>query len=242
VDIINLEYMVFIICLNNNIKNIIYIKGGDWSVSILQELSEFLQAGNVNGVKEGIEKGLGEGLTARELLYDGLMDGMHIIGEKFKNNEIFVPEVLIAARAMNAGMLQLKPKLIETGVKSVGSVVIGTVKGDLHDIGKNLVKMMMEGAGFEIHDLGTDCGPDEFIKAVKEFKPDIVGFSALLTTTMTQMENIINALKEAGLRDSVKVMIGGAPVTDNYAKEIGADAYAKDAATAASIAKERFVS
>jgi len=127
VDIINLEYMVFIICLNNNIKNIIYIKGGDWSVSILQELSEFLQAGNVNGVKEGIEKGLGEGLTARELLYDGLMDGMHIIGEKFKNNEIFVPEVLIAARAMNAGMLQLKPKLIETGVKSVGSVVIGRV-------------------------------------------------------------------------------------------------------------------
>lgn len=211
-------------------------------MELLKKLSEDLQAGDVEAVKEGITKALDEGLTPREILYDGLMDGMSIIGEKFKKNEVFVPEVLIAARAMNAGMELLKPKLIETGVESIGKVVIGTVKGDLHDIGKNLVKMMLEGAGFEVHDLGTDVSAEDFVAAVKEIQPDIVGLSALLTTTMPQMKNVISALKEAGIRDRVKVMVGGAPVTDSYAKEIGADAYAKDAATAATIAKERFVS
>lgn len=210
-------------------------------MSILKDLSEALQAGDVNGVKNGIDAALKDGLTPREILYDGLMDGMSIVGEKFKKNEVFVPEVLIAARAMNAGMEVLKPKLIETGVESVGKVVIGTVKGDLHDIGKNLVRMMLEGAGFEVKDLGTDVSAEDFVKAIKEEKPNIVGLSALLTTTMPQMSDVITALQENGLRDDVKVMIGGAPVTDGFAQEIGADAYAKDAATAASIARERLV-
>lgn len=208
-------------------------------MELLKKLSEDVQSGNVNGVTEGIEKGLEEGVTPRDLLYEGLMDGMNIIGEKFKKNEVFVPEVLIAARAMNAGMDILKPKLIETGVESVGKVVIGTVKGDLHDIGKNLVKMMMEGAGFEVIDLGTDVSPEDYVKAVKENEADVLGLSALLTTTMPQMENTVKALEEAGIRDDVLVMIGGAPVTDKYAEDIGADAYAKDAATAATLARDR---
>jgi len=169
------------------------------------------------------------------------MDGMNIIGDKFKKNEVFVPEVLIAARAMNKGTEILKPKLIETGVESVGKVVIGTVKGDLHDIGKNLVRMMLEGAGFEVYDLGVDIAADDFVKAFHEYKPDIIGMSALLTTTVPQMESVITAIEKDVVRNRVKVMVGGAPVTENFAEEIGADAYAKDAATAASIAKERFI-
>ncbi|ACL70285.1 corrinoid protein [Halothermothrix orenii] len=207
-------------------------------MGILNEISEHLQAGDVNGVTDGIKKALDDGVTPKEILNTGLIGGMSIIGEKFKNNEVFVPEVLIAARAMNAGMDILKPKLIETGVDYIGKFVIGTVKGDLHDIGKNLVKMMFEGNGFEVIDLGTDVAPEQFVAAVKEHKPDIVGMSALLTTTMPEMENTIKALKDEGLRDDVAVMIGGAPVTDKFASEIGADAYAKDAATAATMAKK----
>lgn len=206
---------------------------------LLKDISEALQAGDVSSVQEKIKKGLEKEVAPRNLLNGGLLKGMEIIGEKFKKNEVFVPEVLIAARAMNAGMDILKPSLIETGVKSIGKVIIGTVKGDLHDIGKNLVKMMMQGVGFEVVDLGTDVSPEEFVKAVKEKKPDIIGLSALLTTTMSQMQKTIDALEENKLRDKVVVMVGGAPVTDKYSEEIGADAYAKDAATAASIAREK---
>jgi len=160
-----------------------------------------------------------------------------VIGIKFKNNEIYVPEVLIAARAMHAGMDVLRPKLVETGVKNIGKFVIGTVKGDLHDIGKNLVKMMLEGAGFEVIDLGVDISPDKFVEAVKEHQPNVLGMSALLTTTMVNMPEVIKALESAGLRDKVKVMIGGAPLTKNYADQIGADAYSPDAASAVEDAK-----
>lgn len=206
---------------------------------ITNEISKALQAGDVNTVQAKIKEGLENEITPRDLLNDGLLSGMSIIGEKFKNNEVFVPEVLIAARAMNGGMEILKPKLIETGVEAIGKIIIGTVKGDLHDIGKNLVKMMMEGTGFEVIDLGTDVSPEDFVAAVKEHKPNIVGLSALLTTTMPQMKKTIEVLEESGLRDQVVVMIGGAPITDKYAEEIGADAYSKDAATAATIAKEK---
>lgn len=206
---------------------------------VLNEISNALQAGDVNTVQEKIKEGIEKGISPGELLNNGLLKGMSIIGEKFKNNEVFVPEVLIAARAMNGGMEILKPKLIETGVESIGKIVIGTVKGDLHDIGKNLVKMMMEGTGFEVIDLGTDVSPEDFVAAVNEHKPNILGLSSLLTTTMPRMKDTITALEEAGLRDQVIVMIGGAPVTDKYAEEIGADSYSKDAATAATMAKEK---
>jgi len=162
---------------------------------------------------------------------------MSIIGEKFKKNEVYVPEVLIAARAMHAGMDVLKPKLIESGVKNIGKIVMGTVQGDLHDIGKNLVEMMLEGAGFEVIDLGTDVSADKFIEAVKEHQPNIIGMSALLTTTMVNMVEVIKALDVAGLRDKVKIMIGGAPITQNYADQIGADGYSPDAASAVDKAK-----
>lgn len=204
---------------------------------ILNEISEALQAGDLDTVKEKINEGLSEDISPRELLNEGLLKGMGIIGEKFKNNEVFVPEVLIAARAMNGGMEILKPKLIETGVESTGKIVIGTVAGDLHDIGKNLVKMMMEGSGFEVIDIGTDVSPEEFSQAVVEHKPNILGLSALLTTTMPVMEKVIKKLEEDGLRDQVTVMIGGAPITEDYCKKIKADLYTKDAATAASEAK-----
>ena len=207
--------------------------------TLFEEISEALQAGDVNTVQEKVGQGLDKGTVPRDLLNEGLLKGMGIVGEKFKKNEVFVPEVLIAARAMNAGMDILKPALIETGVESIGKIIIGTVKGDLHDIGKNLVKMMMEGSGFEVIDLGTDVSPEDFVAAVKEHQPNILGMSALLTTTMPQMQKTVEALEESKLRDQVIVMVGGAPVTEKYAEEIGADAYARDAATAASVAKER---
>ena len=206
---------------------------------LLDEISEKIQVGDVENVKEKVKHGLEIGIEPRLLLNRGLLKGMGIIGEKFKNNEVFVPEVLIAARAMNAGMVILKPKLIETGVEDLGKVVLGTVAGDLHDIGKNLVKMMLEGSGFEVIDLGTDVTPEEFAEAVKEHKPNVVGLSALLTTTMPVMEKIVKKLEEEGVRDDVIVMVGGAPITEKYCQDIKADAYAKDAATAASIAKEK---
>ncbi len=206
----------------------------------LASIAEALQRGDAGKVEELIRLALEEELSPKEILENGLIKGMNVIGIKFKNNEIYVPEVLIAARAMHAGMNILRPKLVETGVKNIGKVAIGTVRGDLHDIGKNLVKMMLEGAGFEVVDLGVDVSADKFVSAVKELQPDIVGMSALLTTTMVNMVEVINAFKSAGLRDKVKVMIGGAPVTQNYAKQIGADGYSPDAASAAEDAK-RFI-
>jgi 5-methyltetrahydrofolate--homocysteine methyltransferase len=172
------------------------------------------------------------------MILEALLDGMGIIGGKFKNNEVFVPEVLVAARAMNGGLQILAPLLAAEGVEPIGKVVIGTVKGDLHDIGKNLVKMMMVGAGLEVIDLGVDVSPEKFIAAIEENHADIIAISALLTTTMTNMKAVIDAIDAKGLRDQVKIMIGGAPVTEAFAREIGADSYTADAASAATTAKE----
>jgi len=210
--------------------------GGNIMVD-LNNISESLQRGDAESVKELVTKALEEELTPKDILQNGLIKGMNVIGVKFKNNEVYVPEVLIAARAMHSGMDVLRPKLVETGVKDIGKFVIGTVKGDLHDIGKNLVKMMLEGAGFEVIDLGVDISPDKFVEAVKEHQPNIIGMSALLTTTMVNMPEVIKALESAGLRDKVKVMIGGAPITQNYAEQIGAEAYSPDAASAVEDAK-----
>lgn len=203
----------------------------------LNNISEALQRGEAEKVEELVKKSLEENLAPKKILEDGLIKGMGIIGAKFKKNEVYVPEVLIAARAMHAGMNILKPKLIETGIKNIGVVAIGTVKGDLHDIGKNLVKMMLEGAGFEVIDLGIDVSVDKFVEAVKEHKPNIIALSALLTTTMVNMPEVIKALEAAGLREKVKIMIGGAPITQNYADQIGADGYSPDAASAVDNAK-----
>ncbi len=203
-----------------------------------QNISEALQKGDANKVAELISSALAEGLSPKNILDNGLIEGMNIIGIKFKKNEIYVPEVLLAARAMYAGMDVLKPKLVETGVKNIGRVIIGTIEGDLHDIGKNLVKMMLEGAGFEVIDLGVNVSADKFISAVKEYNPDILGMSALLTTTMLNMAEVIKALQSANLRDKVKVMIGGAPITKEYAEQIGADGCSPDAATAVEDAKK----
>lgn len=202
---------------------------------LLQEITEVMQTGNAPKTRELVSQGVEENFDTEELL-GALIAGMNIVGVKFKNNEVYVPEVLVAARAMNYGLDVLKPLLEEKGIEPVGKVAIGTVMGDMHDIGKNLVKMMMVGAGFEVIDLGTDVKPDDFVAAVKENGVDIVALSALLTTTMVNMKAIIDALDAAGLRDQVKVMVGGAPVTDNFANEIGADSYTPDAATAAEVA------
>jgi len=207
----------------------------------LNNVSEALQRGDAGKVGELVKQALEEKLTPKEILNNGLIAGMDIIGAKFKKNEVYVPEVLIAARAMHSGMDILRPKLVETGVKNIGKVAIGTVKGDLHDIGKNLVKMMLEGAGFEVIDLGSDVSLDEFVEAVKVHQPNIIGMSALLTTTMLSMPEIIKALEASGLRDKVKVMIGGAPITQNYADQIGADSYSPDAASAVDNAKSFIV-
>ena len=203
----------------------------------LNGVSEALQRGKADKVSKLVKQALNEGITPKNILEEGLIHGMSIIGKKFKKNEVYVPEVLIAARAMHAGMDVLKPKLIETGVKNIGKVVMGTVQGDLHDIGKNLVEMMLEGAGFEVIDLGTDISTDKFVEAVKEHKPNIIGMSALLTTTMVNMVGVIKALDVAGLRDKVKIMVGGAPITQNYADQIGADGYSPDASSAVDKAK-----
>lgn len=208
---------------------------------LLQTISEKLQQGNMPEVVTLTKQAVSDGLQPSDIL-DGLLSGMGIIGEKFKNNEVFVPEVLIAARAMNAGLDVIKPLLEEQGVEPIGKVIIGTVKGDLHDIGKNLVRMMMVGAGLEVIDLGVDVSPEKYIAAVEENNPDIIAMSALLTTTMPNMKLVIEALEEKGLRDKIKVMIGGAPVTDDYAAEIGADRYTVDAASAAEVAKELVLS
>jgi 5-methyltetrahydrofolate--homocysteine methyltransferase len=204
----------------------------------LSALAENLINGKANEVKELTQKALDEGVPPGEILNGGLIKGMNVVGERFKNNEFYVPEVLIAARAMHSGMDILKPKLAESGVEPIGKVLLGTVKGDLHDIGKNLVAMMLEGAGFEVIDLGIDVPPEKFVQAVNEQGGDVIAMSALLTTTMTQMKTTLEALEEAGVKGKVKTLIGGAPVTQNYADEIGADGYARDAASAADKAKE----
>lgn len=203
----------------------------------LDAVSIALQNGEADQVSKLVRQALDENITPKKILDEALIKGMSVIGVKFKNNEVYVPEVLIAARAMNAGMDVLKPKLTETGVQNIGKIVIGTVRGDLHDIGKNLVRMMMEGAGFEVIDLGTDVSASQFVDALKEHKPNILCMSALLTTTMVNMAEVIKAIESAGLRDQVKVMIGGAPITQNYAEQITADGYSPDAATAVDDAK-----
>lgn len=212
-------------------------KGGLY-VAVFQEIGGALKQGNVQGVQQAVKQALEQNKKPKEILDRGLLAAMEEIGVKFKNNEVFVPEVLIAARAMNAGMEILKPRLVEAGVKPRGSIVLGTVKGDLHDIGKNLVRMMFEGAGFEVIDLGVDVAADRFVAAIRDHNPQILGMSALLTTTMGEMKTVIDAVNSAGLRDQVKIMVGGAPLTPKFAGDIGADAYCKDAAEAASTAKE----
>ncbi len=204
---------------------------------LLAEISSWLQKGRMPKVKEMVTQALDEGISAKDILEEGLLDGMSVIGEKFKNNEVFVPEVLIAARAMNGGVEILKPYLVEAGVETKGTVVIGTVKGDLHDIGKNLVKMMMEGKGLNVIDLGVDVSPEQFVATAKENNADIISCSALLTTTMGEMKNVVDLVKaDPELNGKVKVMIGGAPVTEAYCQKIGADCYTSDAASASDAA------
>jgi 5-methyltetrahydrofolate--homocysteine methyltransferase len=205
---------------------------------LLGKITESLIAGNVDGVTELTKEALDGGSEAQDILEKGLLSGMDVVGQRFKANELFIPEVLRCAKAMSGAMEILRPLLIESGAAMVGSMLIGTVKGDLHDIGKNLVGMMFEGAGFEVINLGTDVEVQQFVDAVKEHKPSIIGLSALLTTTMPKMGETIIALKEAGIRDQVKVMIGGAPVTVAFAEEIGADGYASNAASAVEKGKE----
>ena len=205
-------------------------------MSLLEDLSAALQAGRAPKVKEMVQQAIDEGISAKDILEQGLLDGMSVVGEKFKNNEIFVPEVLIAARAMNAGVAILKPYLVDAGVESKGTAVIGTVKGDLHDIGKNLVKMMLEGRGLNVIDLGVDVSADQFVQAAIDNNADIICCSALLTTTMGEMKNVVETATAKGVRDKVKIMIGGAPVTQSFCDSIGADCYTADAASAADAA------
>ena len=207
-------------------------------MSILTEMSEALQKGRAKIVKELVQTALDEGISPKVILDEGLLSGMSIVGGKFKNNEVFVPEVLVAARAMNAGTALLEPALVAEGSKPLGKAVIGTVKGDLHDIGKNLVAMMFKGAGFEVVDIGIDVEAEAFVDKAEEIEADVIGMSALLTTTMPNMKEVIDLLEERGLRDKYVVMVGGAPVNENFAKQIGADYYTADAATAAEVAKE----
>ena len=202
-------------------------------MEILREISQNLQIGKAKAVKELVQKCIDDGMDAEAILKEGLLHGMGIIGVKFKNNEIYVPDVLIAARAMNAGSELLKPLLASSGVKSAGKVVLGTVAGDLHDIGKNLVRMMMEGKGLEVIDLGIDVPTADFIAAAIKENAKIIACSALLTTTMGEMKNVIDEAVSAGIREKVIFMIGGAPVIESFARKIGADIYTPDAATAA---------
>jgi 5-methyltetrahydrofolate--homocysteine methyltransferase len=205
---------------------------------ILKGLYEETLVGNAPTVKELTEKGLEEGMAPESMLYDALIPSLEEVGARFERGDYFVPEMLIAARAMQGALDILRPLLVETGVQQVGTFVMGTVKGDVHDIGKNLVNIMLEGAGFTVIDLGVNVPPEKFVEQVEEHKPEIVGFSAFLTTTMPMFKANINALQKAGLRDKVIVMVGGAPVTQEYADAVGADGYAADASTAVRKAKE----
>lgn len=208
-------------------------------MSILTEISENLQKGKAKDVKELVQAAIDQGLTAKEILNSGLIAGMDVIGTKFRNNEVYVPDVLIAARAMNMGAALLKPLLVAEGVEPIGKLVIGTVKGDLHDIGKNLVKMMMEGKGIEVIDLGVDVDANTFIEKAIENKASIIALSALLTTTMESMKTVVELAKEKGVRDQFTIMIGGAPITQSYCDNIGADIYSPDAGSAADAAQKR---
>ncbi|MDR2305130.1 MAG: corrinoid protein [Treponema sp.] len=205
--------------------------------AVFNEISELLQKGKAKDIVAAVQKALEAGIPAPDILEKGLISGMNIIGGKFKRGEVFVPEVLVAARAMNNASATLKPALIKAGVEPVGKAIICTVKGDLHDIGKNLVKMMVEGKGIEVEDLGVDCNEDKIVEAVRTSGAKVVCLSALLTTTMMAQKDVIEAIKNAGLRDSVKIMVGGAPVTQSFADEIGADAYTPDAASAAEVCR-----
>ncbi len=205
-------------------------------MGLLEDISSFLQQGRAPIVKEKVQEALDQGIAPQEILEKGLLDGMGIIGDKFKKNEIFVPEVLIAARAMSAGVGILKPHLVEAGVESKGTAVISTVKGDLHDIGKNLVKMMLEGKGLSVIDLGVDVSSEQFVQAAIDNNADIICCSALLTTTMGEMKNVVAAAEEKGIRDKVKIMVGGAPITQSFCDSMGADCYEPDAASAADAA------
>ncbi|HBE04079.1 MAG: methyltransferase [Spirochaetes bacterium GWF1_41_5] len=204
-------------------------------MEILNQISELLQKGKMKDVTELTQKSLSEGIAASKILDDALVKGMSIIGEKFKKNEVYVPEVLIAARAMNAALKILEPELLKNNVKAKGIIVIGTVKGDLHDIGKNLVAIMFKGAGFTVVDCGVDVSAEKFVEEAKKSNADLIGLSALLTTTMVNMKEIVTKAHAAGV--TAKILIGGAPVTDNFAREIKADGYAPDAASAVDIAK-----
>lgn len=204
----------------------------------LGKMSDLLIAGKVEDVSNMVQEAIDDGMDSSEILQGGLIAGMDVVGQRFKACEMYIPEVLRSAKAMSAGMIKLRPLLIESGAKTAGTFVIGTVKGDLHDIGKNLVAMMFEGAGFNVVNLGIDLETQVFVDAVKEHKPELLGMSALLTTTMPRMGEVINALKEAGIRDQVKIMVGGAPVTDEYAKEIGADIYGANAASSVDKGRE----
>ena len=205
-------------------------------MAILAEISENLQKGKAKLVKELVEQALAEGLEALDILQNGLMPGMDVIAQKFQNNEVFVPEVLISARAMKMGSEVLKPHLDQASAV-IGKAIIGTVKGDLHDIGKNLVRMMVGGKGIEAIDLGVYVSPEQFLEAYQTHKPDLVMLSALLTTTMGEMKNTVEAFVQAGVRDDVVFMVGGAPITDSFCREAGADYYTADAASAAETAK-----
>ncbi len=202
----------------------------------LNEISEWLQKGRAPKVKAAVTKALEEGIPANKILEDGLLAGMDIIGQKFKNNEVFVPEVLVAARAMNRGVEILRPYLVEDGVETKGTVILGTVKGDMHDIGKNLVRMMMEGKGLEVIDIGVDVPTESFLDAAREHNAKLICCSALLTTTMGEMKNVVDAVKASEMNGKVKIMIGGAPITQTFCEQIGADCYTPDAASAAEAA------
>jgi len=207
-------------------------------MEVLQKISEELQRGNYEQMPGFIQQALDAGISASRILKEGLVFGMNVVGEQFQNDEIFLPDVLISAKAMHAGMTILRPKLMEAGVKLSGKVVMGTVKGDIHDIGKNLVAMLLEGAGYQVIDLGIDVSPEKFVDAVKSNRADMVGLSALLTITMPLMKEVIESLQESGIRHTVKVLVGGAPVTEQFAREIGADGYAPDAHTAVQKVRE----
>lgn len=205
-------------------------------MDILQEISGFVQKGRVKNVEERTRQALAEGIGPQQILDEGLLAGMSAIGEKFRRDEVYVPEVLLAARAMNAGTEMLRPLLAEKGAEKRGKAVLGTVRGDQHDIGKNLVRIMMEGKGIEVIDLGVNVPPEKFIETARDGNADIIGCSALLTTTMGVMKEVVQQAEAAGLRDRVKIMVGGAPVSQSFCDEIGADCYTEDAASAADAA------
>jgi len=204
----------------------------------LKDIAESIIAGKAPRVKELVQQAVNDGVPSGKILNEGLIAGMDVVGTKFRANEFYIPEVLVAAKAMKTGMEILKPLLSQTGVKPVARFAIGTVKGDLHDIGKNLVSMMMEGAGFEVIDIGIDVSPERFIEIIKEKQPQIIGMSALLTTTMPAMKSAIETISKSGVREKVKILVGGAPITQEFSQSIGADGYAGDAASAVAKAKE----